>query len=159
MADRFEWRFGLFALLVSTFLVVFVAAGPASADEENYKVVQGMGVYLGILPAGMVRGPEAGMHGGAPRGGHQYHIIIAVFDADTGARVESAKVTANVSGLGHVGGRSFELEPMAIAGTVTHGGFVNLPGSDRYDIAVDIGVPGHNAPVRVNFTYQHLGAR
>lgn len=46
---------------------------------------------------------------------------------------------------------------MTIAGTVTYGGFVNLPGSDRYDIAVDISVPGRNAPVRADFTYEHLG--
>jgi len=134
---------------------------PASAEEnENYKVAQGLGVYLGVLPAAIARGhleshPEATMHGGPPRGTHEYHIIIAVFEAATGARIENAKVTATVSGLGHVGQNSLELEPMAIAGTVTYGGFVDLPGNDRYDIAVDVSVPGRPAPARVSFTYQH----
>ncbi len=76
-------------------------------------------------------------------------------EAATGARIENAKVTATVSGLGHVGQNSLELEPMAIAGTVTYGGFVDLPGNDRYDIAVDVSVPGRPAPARVSFTYQH----
>jgi hypothetical protein len=149
----------LLALLVAVFLA---AEGPASAaDEESYKVVQGLGVYLGVLPAAMVRGhrtghPEATMHGGAPRGAHEYHLIIAVFDDATGARVEDANVIANVSGLGHVGGRSLELDPMTIAGTVTYGNFINLPGNDRYDIRVDITVPGRNDPARVDFTYQHV---
>lgn len=145
------------AVLATTLFAALASFGPAAAQEnENYKIAQGLGVYLGVLPAGMVRGPEAGMHGGAPRGEHEYHVIIAVFDAVTGMRVENAKVTATVSGLGHVGQNSLELEPMAIAGTVTYGDFVNLPGNDRYDIAVDIRIPRRNAPVRVAFTYQHL---
>ncbi len=165
MAKLFEWWGRLLAVLATAFLVAFAITGSARAqDDENYKVAQGLGVYLGVLPAGIVRGhleshPEATMHGGAPRGAHEYHIIIAVFDASTGSRVENAKVTATVSGLGHVGQNSLELEPMTIAGTVTYGGFVNLPGSDRYDIAVDISVPGRNALVRVDFIYEHLGVQ
>jgi hypothetical protein len=155
-----EYRGSVFSFLAAALWLGFVSLGPASAEEnENYKVAQGLGVYLGILPAGMVKGPKAIMHGGAPRGQHEYHIIIAVFDAATSERVENAKVTATVSGLGHVGQNTLELEPMAIAGTVTYGGFVDLRGNDRYDIAVDISVPGRNAPVRVSFTYEHLGVQ
>lgn len=132
----------------------------STKEDENYKVAQVLGVYLGVLPAAIARGhleshPEATMHGGASRGLHEYHIIIAVFEAATGARIENAKVTATVSGLGHVGQNSVVLEPMAIAGTVTYGGFITLPGSDRYDILVDIRVPGRPVPARVSFTYQH----
>jgi len=148
----------LFALLMATLLAAF-APHPALADD-NYKVVDGLAVYLGVLPAAMVKGhpsghPEAAMHGGVPRGAHEYHLVIAVFDAATGVRVENAKVTASVSWLGHVGESLLKLEPMAIAGTVTYGGFVNLPGNDRYQIGVEIRVPGRNAPVRVDFAYQH----
>ena len=158
------WR-RLFVFLATALCLALFSFAPASADEDqNYKVVQGLGVYMGVLPAGIVRGhsqshPEATMHGGVPRGAHEYHIIIAVFDAATNARVENAQVTATVSGLGHVGKNSLELEPMAIAGTVTYGGFVDLPGDDRYDIAVDISVPGRSAPVRADFTYQHSGVQ
>ena len=160
-ANRFAWRAGLCTLLMSAFLLGLFAAIPASADEdENYKVVQSLGVYLGVLPAGLVRGhpvghPEATMHGGVPLGAHDYHIIVAIFDAATGARIENAKVVATVSGLGHVGGRTLHLEPMTIAGTVTYGEFVTLPGDDIYDIAVDISVPDGTSPVRADFAYQH----
>ena len=160
-ANRFAWRAGLRTLVISAFLLGIFVAIPASADEdENYKVVQGLGVYLGVLPAGLVRGhpeshPEAAMHGGAPLGAHDYHVIIAIFDAATGARVENAKVTADVSGLGHVGGRSVELAPMTISGTVTYGNFVTLPGNDLYDIRIDITVPGRDSPAQAEFYYQH----
>ncbi|MCZ8547952.1 hypothetical protein OOJ09_27560 [Mesorhizobium qingshengii] len=156
-----DLRRGLFAVLATALWLTAIWFTPALAEEnENYKVAQGLGVYLGVLPAAIVRGhleshPEATMHGGAPRGAHEYHMIVAVFEAATGARIENAKVTATVSGLGHVGQNSLELEPMAIAGTVTYGGFVALPGSDRYDIQVDISVPGRPAPARVKFTYGH----
>lgn len=160
--NRFGSVAGLFGFLVSAFVVAIAAASLASAAEENYQVAHGLGVYLGILPAGIVRGhpewhAEGAMHGGAPRGRHQYHIVIAIFDAKTGARIEKAQVTANVSGLGNVGTQNIELEPMLIAGTVTYGNFVELPGYDRYDIKLDITVPGREpAPVRIDFTYQHV---
>jgi len=48
---------------------------------------------------------------------------------------------------------------MAIAGTVTYGGFVNLPGNDRYQIGVEVRVPGRSAPVRVDFAYEHSDTR
>jgi hypothetical protein len=160
VAGRREWRIDFLASLMGALLVLFTIGRPASADEdESYKVEQGLGVYLGVIPADIVRGhparhAEATMHGGPPRGAHEYHIIIAVFDAVTAARIENAEVTATVSGLGHVGQNTLELEPMAIAGTVTYGGFVNLPGRDRYDIRVDIAVPGRS-PAHVGFTYHH----
>lgn len=158
-ADRRGWQASLFALLISAFVAALSAIRPAAADE-NYQAAHGLGVYLGVLPAAIVRGhaethPEGSMHGGAPRGTHQYHIVVAIFDAKTGARVQNAKVTANVSGLGEVGQQNIRLEPMLIAGTVSYGNFVALPGNDRYDIKLDIAVPERESPVRVNFTYQH----
>jgi len=157
------WLRQFFVVLAITLCLAPTSFASAEQDD-NYKVAQGLRIYLGVLPAGIVRGhpdshAEATMRDGIRRGGHEYHIIIAVFDATTGTRVENAKVLATVSGLGHVGQNRLELEPMAIVGTVTYGGFVNLPGNDRYDIAVDISVPGRNAPVRVNFIYEHFDVR
>jgi hypothetical protein len=44
---------------------------------------------------------------------------------------------------------------MAIAGTVTYGGFVALPGSDRYTIAIEIRQPGVDTPAKTEFSYDH----
>jgi hypothetical protein len=55
------------------------------------------------------------MHGHVPKGPHEYHLVAAVFDAATGARVSDAAVTAEVSGLG-LSGSKRKLEPMQIAG-------------------------------------------
>lgn len=95
------------------------------------------------------------MHGDAERGSHQQHLVVAVFDAVTGARIENAQVVASIEGLGHVGRQRVELEPMAIAGTITYGGFIKLPGNDQYRIQVDIRIPGRSEPVTVQFVSEH----
>ncbi|WP_156668640.1 iron transporter [Rhizobium aegyptiacum] len=150
----------LLTLLAIICLVLALSPASAVAEEENYRVDDGVGVYLGILPAAIVRGhpkahAEGSMHGGAPVGTHQFHIVVAIFDTRSGLRIENASVKATVSGFGHTGIKTIDLQPMKIAGTVTYGNFVTLPGTDRYDIGVEIDAPGRQYPVLVSFRYQH----
>ena len=134
------------------------ALAARAADDDSYKTVGGLAVYLGVLPAAMVRGhqthPEEKMHGGIPSGPHAYHVVAAVFNAATGARVEDAKVEAHVIPRGLVG-ETRELEPMQIAGTVTYGNYFTMGGSDPYRIELSITQSGGNPPVEVEFTYRH----
>lgn len=144
---------------VAVLLWVMLAAGTAQADD-GYQAAGGLAVYFGVVPASVVRGhplghTEAKMHGDAERGSHQQHLVVAVFDAVTGARIENAQVVASIEGLGHVGRQRVELEPMAIAGTITYGGFIELPGNDQYRIQVDIRIPGRSEPVTVQFASEH----
>lgn len=149
------WR-----LCTGVLIAMALALGPALADD-GYRSVDGLAVYLGIVPAAVVRGhptahAESSMHGGAGTARHQQHIVVAVFDAQSGARVENAQVSARIGGLGHVGEQSVLLDPMKIAKTITYGGFVTLPGNDRYDIVVAIAIPGRSRPVSMTFTSDHV---
>lgn len=113
------------------------------------------------MPATIVKGhpvghPERDMHGGPPGGRHAHHIVIALFEEPSAKRIEDAEVVATVSGLGHVGGTRITLDPMLIAGVITYGGFVSLPGSDRYAIDLEIRRPGQTAGTRIRFTYEHF---
>lgn len=152
----------LLATLAAALSVMLMLIGPAAADDTaNYQTVDGLGVYLGIVPAAIVKGhpkghTEAEMHGGPPKGGHAYHIVIAIFEEQSGARVENARVSAMVAGAGHVGGTNFSLEPMSIADTITYGGFIDLLPTERYQIVVTIGIPGRPEPVRVTFAQEHV---
>lgn len=137
-----------------------LAATPSWGMDHNFRTADGIGVYLGVAPAQIVRGhpanhPEQTMHGGAPGGRHQYHLLVAIFEQPSGTRVTDAEVTAKVSGEGHVGGTELKLEPMTIADAVTYGNFVALPGRDRYSIDVDVRRPGKAEPTRVQFSYRH----
>jgi hypothetical protein len=140
-----------------------IAFGPSgvahAADTDQAKTAGGVTVYLGVVPAEIVKGLAAGssteqpMHGGIPRGPHEYHLVAAVFDQATGARVSDAAVTAEVSGLG-LSGSKMKLEPMQIAGTTTYGGFVDLPGFDLYTVKLTVERSG-TSPAVVQFKYDH----
>ncbi len=131
----------------------------AAAQGDLSRTAGGLTVYLGVIPAEMTKGPpghrpEPEMHGGVPRGAHEFHVVAAIFDAASGARVSDATVTAQVSGVGLAGTKK-TLETMQIAGTATYGGFFNLPGRDLYTVKLSIERPGAPRPVVMDFKYDH----
>ena len=130
--------------------------GPAALAQtaEDYTRTAGaLTVYLGVMPAEIIKGLPA-MHGDVPAGPHEYHVVTAIFDATSGARVSDATVTAKVSGLG-LSGPERTLEPMSIADTITYGGFFSLPGRDLYTIELAIRRSLTQQPVVVAFKYDH----
>jgi hypothetical protein len=152
------------ALLGALFIVLpgvgsILIDAAMAADTDQSKTAGGLTVYLGVVPAEIVKGPAASgsterpMHGRIPRGPHEYHLVAAVFDAASGARISDAVVTAEMSGLGLSGSKK-KLEPMQIAGTTTYGGFFDLPGFDLYTVrlAVERGGAG---PAVLQFKYDH----
>jgi hypothetical protein len=144
---------------VTLWLFTYWSVAAMAAENALSKSAGGLTVFLGVVPAEIVKGPpprsaERPMHGRIPKGPHQYHIVAAVFDAATGARVGEAAVSAQVSGLG-LSGTTKRLEPMDIAGTTTYGGFFDLPGRDLYTVSISIQRPDAQQPVRFNFKYDH----
>jgi hypothetical protein len=133
-----------------------------AADRGPSKVVNGIAIYLGVLPSEMIQGhpkghPEAEMHGGIPAGEHRYHILVALFDSSSGRRITDAEVTARVSELGLAGPQK-KLEPMVIAGTITYGNYFNLPGWGPYRIRLQIRRPGVSRVIETELEYQHSRA-
>jgi hypothetical protein len=150
---------GRLATLLTFAALMAVAASPSHGMDHNYRTSGDIGVYLGVVSAQIVRGhpashPEQTMHGGVPGGRHQYHVLVAIFEQPSGARVTDAEVMAKVSGEGHVGVRELKLEPMTIADATTYGNYVALPGSDRYTIEVHVRRPGKGEN-SVTFSYRH----
>lgn len=113
----------LFRKLRCAFVLLSLFAVTAMADSSLSKVVDGVTIYLGIVPAEIMRGhptehPQGTMHGGVPREREQYHVMVALFDAKTGQRITDADVKASVAALGRTGS-PVTLEPMNIADTIT----------------------------------------
>lgn len=155
-----EWVGRVSVRGAAVFVAMMLAIG-AALGNDGYQKSDGLAVYLGIVPAALVRGhpsshAEGTMHGGPGTAPHQQHIVVAVFGAETGARVENARVSATVASLGHVGRQTVQLEPMKIANTITYGAFVKLSGNDRYEIVVEISAPGRSRPVSVTFSSEHV---
>lgn len=151
---RFATGFFTAAVLLLT-TAGTVAATPATQPAT----VDGVGIYLGVLPAAMVSGhppghPETTMHGGVPRGQHRFHVLVALFDAASGERITGAQVRARVAELGLTGTQR-TLEPMVIAGTESYGGYFKLDGDNPFRIALEIRRPGAERVIRAEFEYRH----
>ena len=142
--------------------ILLAACGGRSDLPRDTQVVNGITIDIGVVPAGLVQGhatdpadPSA-MHGGASKGGASHHLVVALFDAKTGARIVDARVRAAV------GNRSYDhepeqpLEPMQIAGTTTYGGFFQMAGEGRWTIHLSIERPGASR-VQAQFAYEHPG--
>ena len=141
-------------------MLVGFAAESLAVHSEHYKVVNGVEIYLGIVPAEMIRGhgrghAESTMHGGIPSGGRYHHVMIAVFDNNSGKRIENAEVEATVRELGLSGQRK-RLEPMVIANTMTYGNYFSMAAGGIYRIYLQIRLPGVARPLKARFEYVNL---
>lgn len=149
------------AFVVATVVVACTLPFPASSQRAHTAseytrtvlTVGGLTVYLGVMPAEVLQGHPV-MHGGTPRGAHQYHFVAAIFDAASGARVTDAAVTGKISGLG-LSGVEKAFEPMTFGNAITFGGFFDLPGADLYAIRLMIRRPGSPEPLAFDFKYDH----
>ena len=144
-------------------IAALVLTAAFAADSSQHKVVHGVAIYLGVLPAEMILGHpgphvEAEMHGGVPAGQHQHHVVVALFDNVTGKRISGAKVSARVHEI-NLAGAQKKLEPMLIAGTVSYGNYFNMPATNNpYRINVRIELPGVADVIEAQFDYQHARA-
>lgn len=140
-------------------LLTGVSSVAAADTGSDMKIVGNIRIYLGLLPSEMVRGhpndhPEGSMHGGAPRTSGEYHVMIAVFDAKTGSRIENADISARVSEIG-LGGEEKKLEPMQIAGTVTYGNYFPMAGKGPFRIRITVHIPGQAQEITTEFEHRH----
>ncbi len=146
------------AFLLGMLIGAANASGAWADVLDNQQTVDGITVYLGVMPAAIIRGhpsqhPEATMHGG-PGSGWDRHVVVALFDARTFDRITDADITATVEGLGHVGRTTKKLERMVIADTVSFGGYFPFQGIDRYSIELKIKLANRPKEVTVAFRYE-----
>lgn len=146
-------RAGIGALLIAS-------PGPALAQTASeFAVVDDVTIYLAVLPAEMLRtypsgSEESRMHGGVPGGKHVHHVQIALFDAQTNARISDARVTVTVAELG-LAGRRAELEPFLVGDALTYGGYFEFQKRDLYQIRVTAELPEVGQVVEKTFEYRH----
>lgn len=149
-----QLRLATFAYALAGIVLGVAAAAPAT-DTAYRRVVDGVAIYFGILPAELVRGhppghPESGMHGGVPVG--ENHLTVALFDDRTGVRITRAKISATITGPDRFKVTK-KLEPMTIAGSATYGNYFSMPGPGPYRIALHIQVPGARQGIEAVFSW------
>jgi cytochrome c5 len=133
---------------------------PAAAHEANRKVVDGIEIYLGIVPAASTRiqqprgSKEVLMHGGVPRGKDYYHLNVSLFDSRTKAEITDADVEVTAEDLA-MGGETKKLEAMVINNTISYGNYFHMPGTNPYRITVHLKRPGTSHFVTAAFDFHH----
>ncbi len=157
-STRRSWISILLAI-IGLFATIDSLHAARAAGKDLYQTAGGMAVYIGLLPAEIVQGiptsqPEATMHGGAPSGQHQYHLVVAVFASPGGERISDAKVTARIFQFGILAGNKVLLDPMEIADTITYGAFASFPLKSEYVIHIEVARPGAD-PIPFDFPYDH----
>jgi hypothetical protein len=130
-------------------------AAPAYADHS--RTVNGYTVYLGVVPAEIIRGhepghPERQMHGGLPYRRGQQHIMVVIFETANGKRITDARVVARVSETGLAPVQK-PLEPMEIAGAMSFGNYFSMGGAGPYSIKVTFELPVAKQKLETEFRY------
>lgn len=145
------------------YVVLAVALGMlpyVSMANEHHKVVDGVSIYVGVTPAGMIQAhhamdsTEGQMHGGVPRSAHRDHLVVALFDSTTGKRITDARVTATMREV-NLAGETKALDPMDIAKTITWGNYFDLRNNNTYLVELKIRRPGDPHIIRAEFWHKH----
>ncbi len=125
----------LYRNILVFFCLIFVANVAMADDPQRHQQVDGMDIYLGVIPAQITQ-EHPGMHGGAGGKEHRYHVLVALFDSRSGKRITDASVKAAVFPLG-LRRSPEELEPMR-GEPLSYGNYFTLHKPERYRIRVEI---------------------
>ncbi len=143
----------LFGALLTCALVVFSSATSAE-HRGRIQTVNGLDVYLGVVSVEALRQDPAHYpdHDQAklPSGKDMYHVMLALFDKTSGARITDAVVEARIAPLA-LGGPTRPLEPTLVAGALTYCNYFRISPSDTTVIQAEIRRPDVARVVRVRF--------
>lgn len=134
-------------------LLVAVAALSGPAAAEHRKVVDGLEINIGVVPAAQllrVDAYERSMHPRAADATH--HVVVSVADARTGAPVGDARVTLELVDP-HGGIQRQALERGAPGGVPDYSGLVRFGWSGDYKLKVNV-VRAGTTPVNSVFNWR-----
>lgn len=126
--------------------------------RSNYKITDGIEVYLGVVSADSLRnrpkgGKESTMHGGVPRGKDYYHLSISLFDRKSRTVISDAKVEVKAAEP-VMGGETKKLEPVMVGNLKSYGNYFRMASENPYTITVNIQRPGMARAAQVQFDYK-----
>ena len=148
----------MFKLFLAATLALSMTDAALAQTGSLSQTVDGVTIYLGVIPAEIVRGhpkehEESAMHGSSPKGAGYRHIVVALFDAKTNERIKDATVTARVEQLGLTADHK-DLNPMPIADAISYGNFFRMPGEGIYQILVIVKQKHSAHSIEAKFEYR-----
>lgn len=130
----------------------FLGAVAQAGDYTAPKVIDGIEIHLGIVPANVaLKDPVVSKHGNKSHGSH--HLLVALTDPTNGARVSAAEVRARVAELG-LNGEERQLDPLTMSPSkVSFGNFFLMNGLGPFQIILKIRRSPEAAPIEARFDY------
>lgn len=126
---------------------------------NQFKLINGMAIYIGIVPAEMLAGHNVSkMHGGIPVGPVRFHLTVAIFNEKSGERLHDAQIKAQIFTIPEQTGFK-ELEPMEYGKALVYGNYFSLKALGPYLIQLHIEHKKLQEPIDVEFNYQAAYAR
>ena len=149
----------LLARALGLTLVVGVLSPLAAAQTDYRKLVGNFSIYLGIVPAEIVKGhalphTEATMHGGVKTAGDTHHVMVSIIDDRSGRQVSDAVVEARVGEIGLSSVRK-KMEAMKIADSTTYGNYFPMIARGRFQIDVEVWLPAESHRLKTTFYFTH----
>jgi len=124
-----------------------------SGDSTTHKLIEGIDVYLGVLPAEAMRARYAGADSKSqreiPSGGGYYYVSVVLRDRSTKAEIRDAQIEARVANL--MSGETRKLEAATINNSMSFGNYFQIPGRDPYTVTLQIRKPGAARAIEARF--------
>jgi len=127
----------------------------AAANDPAHKSIEGMEIFLGVLPAESLRTRNAGadaekkMYGGIPSGKGYFLVNVTLRDSGTKAEIKDAQIEARVANL--MTGETRKLEVALINNTVSYGNYFQMPGKAPYTVTLQIRKAGAARAIEAKF--------
>jgi len=134
------------ALTKLSVVLVFFTAFPGmfsvayAADSEHHLRVNDVDFYLAVIPAEITQG-SPGIQARFKNHETRYHIIISLFDSQTGNRINDAEIQASVSTFEGMDEQNKKLEPMLIMDTSSYGNYFLMSEPGKYQLRFKVLTP------------------
>jgi hypothetical protein len=128
--------------LACSVAAMLIASAALATDISGHRVVDGLDVYFGVVPARVLRefpkdSQEAAMHRFIPMGKRKHHMLVSLFESDDMQRVTDAQVTVRIREPGF-GWTTKHLYPTTLNGNLTYCNYFTFYDNTNYMIGIDV---------------------
>lgn len=147
----------MFRICLCAALVLMAApAAQAKGELPRHQVIDNVSIYLGVLPLQMAMNEADELKLPARVYGekNRYYVLFALFDKDTGKRIDAADVKVRVEALGGLDFSQKQLKPVHVEKLVSFGNYFRMADPDLYHIDFWVTPSGSDKVVSGTFDYQ-----
>jgi cytochrome c5 len=129
----------------------------SAAPDPNHKVIDGVEIYLAIVPAESIRAHSKAdggspMRGDVPGGEDYHHVNVSLFDRKSTAVITDAQVEARVVNRDATG-ETKKLERTATDDAIRYGNYFRIPREAPYAIVVQFRRPNASRSTEAKFDF------